>query len=124
MHTENAQSILKMRLGGKIIDPNRVISIERVGSRVCNIKFVTGESITVTCGVEVPDPMRISFPGTPEQLESLLSVYIYANRRGCLSQERLTHTRMFKLRMRSFFFTNEHGDNANNNAHGSVGCSP
>ena len=76
MHTENSQGILKIRLGGKTIDPRRVSSIKRVGSKVCNIKFVTGESITVTCGVEVPDPMRISFPGTPEQLKALLSVYM------------------------------------------------
>ena len=76
-----------MRLGGKIIDPRRVCGIERVGSRVCNVKFVTRESITVTCGVEVPDRVRISFPGTPEQLEKLLSVYIHANRRGWLSEE-------------------------------------
>ena len=80
MHTENAQSILKMRLGGKTIDPRRVCGIERVGSRVCIVKLVTRESITVTCGVEVPDPMRISFPGTPEELEKLLSVYIRTNR--------------------------------------------
>ena len=84
MHTENAQSILKMQLGGKTVDPSRVIGIERVGSRVCNVKFVTGESITVTCRVEVPDPMRISFPGTPEELETVLSVYIHTNQRGCL----------------------------------------
>ena len=87
MHNGNAQSILKMRLGGKTIDPSRVSSIKRVGSRVCVVKFVTGESISVTCCVEVPDPMRISFPGTPEQLETVLSVYIHANRRGCLFEE-------------------------------------
>ena len=87
MHTENAQGILKVRLGGKTIDPRRVSSIKRVGSRVCILKFVTGESITVTCGVEVPDAMRISFPGTPEQLKALLSVYTQANRRGCLFEE-------------------------------------
>lgn len=82
MHTGNSQGILKIRLGGKTIDPRRVRSIRRVGSRVCNVKFVTGESITVTCGVEVPDAIRISFPGTPEQLKALLSVYIQANRQG------------------------------------------
>lgn len=87
MHTENPQGILKMRLGGKTIDPSRVSSIERIGSRVCVVKFVTGESIGVLCGVEVLDPMRISFPGTPEQLETVLSVYIHANRRGWLSEE-------------------------------------
>ena len=82
MHTENSQGILKLRLGGKTIDPRRVSSIKRVGSRVCIVKFVTGESIIVTCGVKVPDAMRISFPGTPEQLKALLSVYIQANRQG------------------------------------------
>ena len=82
MHTENSQGILKIRLGGKTIDPRRVSNIKRVGSRVCKVKFVTGESITVTCGVEVPDTMRISFLGTPEQLKALLSVYIRTNRRG------------------------------------------
>ena len=87
MHTENLQSILKIRLGGKTIDPRRVSSIKRVGSRVCILKFVTGESITVTCGVEVFDTMRISFPGTPEQLKALLSVYTEANRRGRLFEK-------------------------------------
>ena len=87
MHNENPQNILKIRLGGKTIDPRRVSSIKRVGSRVCNVKFVTGESITVTCGIEVPDAMRISFPGTPEQLKSLLSVYTEADRRGRLFEE-------------------------------------
>ena len=87
MHTGNSQDILKIRLGGKTIDPRRVSSIKRVGSRVCILKFVTGESITVTCGVEVLDAMRISFPGTPEQLKALLSVYTQANRRGHLFEE-------------------------------------
>lgn len=87
MPNEKTQSILKIQLGGKTIDPRRVSSIKRVGSRVCNVKFVTGESITVTCGVEVPDSMRISFLGTPEQLKALLSVYIQANRRGCPVEE-------------------------------------
>lgn len=82
MHNGNPQSILKMRLGGKTIDPSRVRSIKRVGSRVCIVKFITGESITVTCGVKVPDSMRISFPGTPECLKALLSGYIRANKRG------------------------------------------
>ena len=80
MHNDNLQSILKIRLGGKTVDPSRVSSIRRVGSRVCIVKFITGESITVTCGVEVPDPMRISFPGTPERLKALLSVNISANK--------------------------------------------
>ena len=82
MHNGNPQSILKIRLGSKTIDPRRVSSIKRVGSRVCNVKFVTGESIAVTCGVEGPDPMKISFPGTPERLKALLSVYIRANKQG------------------------------------------
>lgn len=81
MRNENPQSILKMRLSGKSIDPSRVSDIKRVGLRVCNVKFITGEWITITCGVQVPDPMRISFPATPERLEALLSVYIQANRR-------------------------------------------
>lgn len=80
MHNNNLQSILKIRIGGKTVDPSRVSSIRRVGSRVCIVKFITGESITVTCGVEVPDPMRISFPGTPERLKALLSVNISANK--------------------------------------------
>ena len=82
MHNGNPQSIPKMRLGSKTIDPSRVSSIKRVGSRVCILKFITGESITVTCGVEVPDSMSISFPGTPERLKALLSGYIRANKQG------------------------------------------
>ena len=82
MHNGNPQSIRKMRLGSKTIDPSRVSGIKRVGSRVCILKFITGELISVTCGIEVPDSMRISFPGTPERLKALLSSYIDANRQG------------------------------------------
>lgn len=76
-----------MRLGSKTIDPTRVSSIKRAGSKVCVVKFVTGESISVMCGVKAPDPMRISFPGTPEELKALLLVYIQANRRGHFFEE-------------------------------------
>ena len=82
MHTENLESIPKIRLGSQSIDPSRVSGIKRIGSRVCILKFITGESITVTCGVKVPDSMSITFSGTPEHLKALLSGYIQANKQG------------------------------------------
>ena len=63
MHNGNAQSTLKIHLGGTTIDPRRVWSLRRIGSRVCLLKFITGETLSIVCGVEGPETMRISFPG-------------------------------------------------------------
>ena len=67
---------MKIRLGPITIDPKRVYHFKRIGSRVCILQFITGESKTVTCGVKTPDNSMISFPGTPEDLQELLAEYI------------------------------------------------
>lgn len=78
---ETKKDLLKIRLGGKTIDPTRVRYCKQIGSRICKIGFITGETITVTCGVQTPDTMRISFVGTPEDLKALLATYTKVNRR-------------------------------------------
>ena len=70
---------MKIRLGRKTIDPEEVNHFKQIGSRVCILEFVTGESITVVCGVKIPDN-TISFAGTPEALKALLAEYIEANK--------------------------------------------
>lgn len=69
---------MKIRLGRKTIDPKEVNCFKRIGSRICILEFITGESITVACGVKIPDN-TISFAGTPEDLKTLLAEYIEAN---------------------------------------------
>ena len=76
---ETLKDLLKIRLGGKTIDPTRVRYCKRIGSRLCLVGFVTGETITVTCGLQTPDTMKISFAGTPEDLKALLAEYTEAN---------------------------------------------
>ena len=71
---------MKIHFGPITIDPKRVSRFKRIGSRVCTLKFITGEFITVTCGVKTPANGTISFPGTPEDLEELLAEYIKANK--------------------------------------------
>ncbi len=61
------------------IDPKWVNHFKRIGSKVCILGFITGESITVACGVKTPDHNTITFSGTPEDLKELLSEYIEAN---------------------------------------------
>ena len=70
---------MKIRLGPITIDPKRVYHFKRIGSRVCLLQFMTGESTTVVCGVKTPDNSIISFPGTPEDLKELLAKYIKAD---------------------------------------------
>ena len=71
---------MKIRLGPIKIDPERVNRFKQIASRVCILGFITGESITVTCGVKTPASSTISFPGTPEDLKKLLAEYIKANK--------------------------------------------
>ena len=71
---------MKIRLGHITIDPKRVNHFKQIGSRVCILEFITGESITVACGVKTPDNNTISFSGTPEDLKELLSEYIETNK--------------------------------------------
>ena len=70
---------MKIRLGRKTIDPEEVKHFRHIGPRVCLLEFITGESITVACGVKTPDN-TISFAGTPEDLKALLAEYIEANK--------------------------------------------
>ena len=78
---------MKLKLGSKTIDLRRVRSIKRIGARVCILKFVTGESLTV----EFPDNMSISYPGAPEDLRVLLSIYLTPDKAAKSSQ----FTRLF-----------------------------
>ncbi len=71
---------MKICLGPIKIDSERVNRFKQIASRVCILGFITGESITVTCGVKTPANSTISFPGTPEDLKALLAEYIKANR--------------------------------------------
>lgn len=64
---------MKIHLDPTTIDPKRVRRFKRIGSRVCILQFITGESITVVCGVKPPDNNIISFLGTPEDLEELVA---------------------------------------------------
>lgn len=64
---------MKICLGSTTIDPKRVNCFKRIGSRICILRFITGESITVICGVKTPDNNTISFSGTPEDLKELLA---------------------------------------------------
>ena len=82
---------MKLKLGSKTIDLRRARSIKRIGARVCILKFVTGESLTVMCGVEFPDNMSISYPGPPEDLRVLLSIYLTPDKAANSSQ----FTRLF-----------------------------
>lgn len=70
---------MKIRLGHITIDPKRVNHFKQIGSRVCILEFITGESITVACGVKIPDHHTISFPGTPDDLKELLGKYVEVN---------------------------------------------
>ena len=69
---------MKICFGPITIDPKRVHRFKRIGSRVCVLEFVTGGSITVTCGVETSDKSTIAFPGTPEDLQEFLVNRTYA----------------------------------------------
>lgn len=70
---------MRIRLGRKTIDPEEVNHFKQIGSRICILEFVTGESISVTCGVKIPNN-TISFSGTPEDLKAFLAEYIEANK--------------------------------------------
>lgn len=72
---------MKIRLGRKTIDPEKVNHFKPIGPRVCILEFITGESITVACSVKIPNN-TISFAGTPEDLKTLLAEYIEANNKS------------------------------------------
>lgn len=63
---------MKLRLGHKSIQISCVKHVRSVGHRIAMITFKSGESIKVICGVEVPDRKHHVFPGTPENLKSLI----------------------------------------------------
>lgn len=62
---------MKIILGSIEIDSERVSYTRRIGSRICKIGFVTGNSILVTCGVDSKDG-NISFKGTVDELKQLI----------------------------------------------------
>ena len=63
---------MKMKLGSKEIQLNRVLKVTRVENYTAEIHFVTGESIRVRCGLQVPNGALISYPGTYEELKSFI----------------------------------------------------
>ncbi len=63
---------MKMKLGGKTIDLNRVWKVTRSGDSIAHIRFITGETIQVTCGVKFLHKCLISYPGTSEMLKSFI----------------------------------------------------
>ena len=72
---------MKICLGRETINPKEINCFKRIGSRVCILEFITGESLTVACSVKTPDNNTVSFPGTPEDLKALVAEYIEANRK-------------------------------------------
>ena len=63
---------MEMKLGSKVIQLNRVSKISEVGHRIAQIRFKTGESICVICGVHTPEGALIPYPGTYEELKSFI----------------------------------------------------
>ena len=63
---------MKMKLGSREIQLNRVSKVTRAGKHIAEIHFVTGESIHVICGIQVPNGASISYPGTCEELKSFI----------------------------------------------------
>ena len=59
--------------------PKTRISLHANRVKVCILQFITGESITVVCGVKTTDNSTVSFPGTPEDLKELLAEYMKAD---------------------------------------------
>ena len=66
---------MKICLGSKPILLSRVHRVRRVGQRIAQIDFKTGESIQVKCGVHSPDGLTISYHGTFEELEALIDEF-------------------------------------------------
>ena len=63
---------MKIKLGNRQIDPKRIKDVSRVGSRITNIRFKTGDSIRVICGVRSPDSGFILYKGTYELLKEFI----------------------------------------------------
>ena len=63
---------MKMKLGHKIIELNRVLRVTRIGAWGAQIHFITGESIAVRCCVESARNGWISYPGTVEEFRSFI----------------------------------------------------
>ena len=63
---------MKMKLGSREIQLNRVLKVTRVENYIAEIHFVTGESIRVRCGIQAPNRALISYPGTSEELKSFI----------------------------------------------------
>ena len=54
---------MKMRLGSRVIELNRVSKVTKIGQSTAVIRFVTGGSIHVACCVRYPNNGLISYPG-------------------------------------------------------------
>lgn len=64
---------MKLKFGPKTIDLRRVRKIVKVIPNLAKMVFHTGETILVRCSVQHPDGFRFSYPGTVEELQTLIS---------------------------------------------------
>ena len=63
---------MKLRLGNKTIKFSDVKRVRRIGGRVAVITLTNGDSLKVVCGVSVPETGFSCFPGTYDDLKSLI----------------------------------------------------
>ena len=63
---------MKIKLGHKTIELNRVLRVTRIRAWAAQIHFVTGESIMVRCCVESRRHGWFSYPGTVEELQAFI----------------------------------------------------
>lgn len=63
---------MKLKLGRELIKIDCVRKVRRVGHRIAEIQFNTGEKVRVVCGVQVPDGAVLSYAGSVEDLIALI----------------------------------------------------
>lgn len=60
---------MKLKLGPKEIQLNRVEKVTKAGRNIAKISFCTGEAILVKCAVQYPDRCTFTYPGAFDQLK-------------------------------------------------------
>ena len=63
---------MKIKLGNREIDPKRIKNVSRIGSRIAQIRFKTGDAIRVICGVRPPESGFITYKGSYESLKEFI----------------------------------------------------
>ena len=63
---------MKMKLGNKIIQLNKVRKVNRIGDQTAKIHFVNGDSIQIACGVQHSNNGLSFYPGTVEELKAFI----------------------------------------------------